>query len=142
MLFELLLQLYKINQHWSLDYEVLKKQLQELEKPAEHQNSAPTAAPVQCRKCVLLEGEINTKSELLLDVQHTLEKLKIRNQDAEADLMEKERDVQQLKNECDSLSMQVSRQYRSARILVYSTCNKVLCINTLGMPLVTSKIVC
>ena len=66
------------------------------------------------------QGEINTKSELLLDVQHTLEKLKIRNQDAEAELMEKERDIQQLKNECDTLSMQVSRQYHSAGILVYS----------------------
>lgn len=115
---------------------MLKKQLQELEKPAEHQSNAPAAAPVQCRKCVLLEGEINTKSELLLDVQHTLEKLKIRNQDAEADLMEKDRDIQQLKNECESLSMQVStgRQYLGTDILVCLTYNKVLCICTWNAP--------
>lgn len=95
----LALQLYKINQHWSLDYQVLKKQLQD--------SGRLEQAHTACRKCDLLEREINSKGELLLDVQHTLEKLKIRNQDVEAEVLEKERDLQQLQSECEALRLQV-----------------------------------
>ena len=85
-----------------MDYEVLKKQLQDAGK-------AVQAQPTVCRKCDLLEGEINTKSELLLDVQHSVEKLKIRNQDVEAELIEKERDIDQLKSDCDAMRLQVCK---------------------------------
>lgn len=57
-----------------------------------------------------MEREINAKGELLLEVQHSLQKLKVRNQDAEAELEERTREL-------DTVSKALEHQVSKPSIL-------------------------
>ena len=89
-----LLQLYKINQHWAIDYEDLSKQL--LRK-------SPDCVVSKCANCTLLERELEEKKMLIRDQQSSLDKYHARKADWKA----REQELQTVKNENKALKLQV-----------------------------------
>lgn len=93
-----MLQLYKINQQWSDDYNDLQKQLQ-ITKGG---NSS------SCQCCLVLSREVEEKKKLVVDLNASLEKMKSREKNYLEEIEQKNTLIQDLLNECSALRLQVS----------------------------------
>lgn len=92
------MQLYKINQHWAIDYEELSKQLRK---------RSPECVVSKCANCTLLERELEEKKMLIRDQQGSLDKYQAHKTEWKA----KEQELQTVKSENRALKLQVRFSY-------------------------------